>query len=92
MSRFSKGIKKGTTVKQGQVIGYVGSTGLATGSHLHFSFYMNGSYVNPLKIEIPPSHPVKEELRKNFEQQKKLVMDELRKIDSLNTNRDTPPV
>jgi murein DD-endopeptidase MepM/ murein hydrolase activator NlpD len=92
MSRFGKGIKKGTMVKQGQVIGYVGRTGLATGPHLHFMFYMNGNYVNPLKIEIPPSHPVKEELRNNFEQQKKIVLDELQKIDIPNNYKDNPPV
>jgi murein DD-endopeptidase MepM/ murein hydrolase activator NlpD len=92
MSRFGKGIKKGTMVKQGQVIGYVGRTGLATGPHLHFMFYMNGNYVNPLKIEIPPSHPVKEELKNNFEQQKKIVLDELQKIDGNNNYTDNPPV
>ena len=80
MSRFGKGIKKGTKVKQGQVIGYVGSTGLASGPHCHYIFYVNGSPVDPLKIELPPSHPVKEELRKDYEAQKKIVIEELEKI------------
>jgi hypothetical protein len=53
---------------------------------------MNGNYINPLKVEIPPSHPVKEELRNNFERQKKMVIDDLQKIDQLNANEDNPPV
>lgn len=58
---FGKGIKQGVYVKQGDVIGYVGSTGLATGPHLDFRFYKNGSAVNPLKVEAPPVEPVHEE-------------------------------
>ena len=58
---FGKGIKQGVYVKQGDVIGYVGATGLATGPHLDFRFYKNGSAVNPLKVEAPPVEPVHEE-------------------------------
>jgi murein DD-endopeptidase MepM/ murein hydrolase activator NlpD len=58
---FGKGIKQGVYVKQGDVIGYVGATGLATGPHLDFRFYKNGSAVNPLKVEAPPVEPVHED-------------------------------
>ncbi|MCK4570252.1 MAG: M23 family metallopeptidase, partial [Bacteroidales bacterium] len=53
-----KGIKQGVHVKQGQLIGYVGTTGLSTGPHLDFRFYRNGKAIDPLKVKSPPAKPV----------------------------------
>jgi murein DD-endopeptidase MepM/ murein hydrolase activator NlpD len=61
LSRYGQGVKPGVYVKQGDIIGYVGSTGLSTGPHLDFRFYKNGYPVDPLKVEAPPVEPVKKE-------------------------------
>ena len=58
MSRFAKDMKSGIAVKQGQVIGYVGSTGLATGPHLCYRFWKNGKQVDPFREELPPAFPI----------------------------------
>lgn len=72
LSRFGDGITPGAMVRQNQVIGYVGSSGLSTGPHLDFRFYQNGSPIDPLKVIAPPSDPVKDTNMPDFDKIKEV--------------------
>lgn len=81
MHRFARGQGVGSHVEQGDVIGYVGSTGMSTGPHLHYEFRVNGSHRDPLKVEFPSSDPVPEERLDHFRRQ---IRPLLAQLDTLN--------
>jgi murein DD-endopeptidase MepM/ murein hydrolase activator NlpD len=66
LSRFAKSLKVGTAVKQGQVIGFVGRTGLATGNHLHYEFRVDGIHRNPLTVALPKSKYIQDNNKRHF--------------------------
>ena len=82
MSRFAKGVNVGTTVRQGQTIGYVGSTGISTGPHLHYEIIKNGVHVNPMTVKLPAISNLDKQDKKKFKEYKKLLeegIEQLRK-------------
>ncbi|HEY5470896.1 MAG TPA: peptidoglycan DD-metalloendopeptidase family protein [Bacteroidales bacterium] len=74
LSRFGEGISAGKMVKQDDIIGYVGNSGLSTGPHLDFRFYRNGSPIDPLKVDAPAVEPVSGENRLRFEKNKAVIL------------------
>ncbi|KFX70365.1 peptidase M23 [Pseudomonas taeanensis MS-3] len=74
MQGFAKGIRTGGNVKQGQIIGYIGTTGLSTGPHLHYEFQVNGVHVDPLSQKLPMSDPIASSEKARFMQLSKPLM------------------
>ncbi|MGM0739562.1 MAG: M23 family metallopeptidase [Bacteroidota bacterium] len=77
MSRFASGMQPGTEVEQGQVIGYVGATGLATGPHLCFRFWQHGQPVDPQRIDLPPAEPIQQKHHGAFAVRKRELLTKL---------------
>lgn len=80
MSKIAKGMKPGVAVKQGDVIGYVGSTGLATGPHVCYRFWMNGKQVNSQKVKISSTRKIKEGFQAKFDSTRNVWLKELKEI------------
>ena len=81
LSKFGKGVKRGSRVRQGQVIGYSGSTGLATAPHLHYEFRVNDVHRDPLKIEFPKAAPLPTSEMVNFQRAARPLLQQLSGLD-----------
>lgn len=81
MSRFGSGIKRGQRVEQGQTIGYVGKTGLATGPHLHYEFRINGEHRNPLTVALPSALPIEKKYLDDFRKKAAPLIAKLEKLE-----------
>lgn len=90
MRKIANGIRPGVRIKQGQTIGYVGSTGLATGPHVCYRFWQNGKQVDPRRVKIPPAEPIKAEYESAYDKHKNEWMKKLNAISTKNQQDQQP--
>jgi murein DD-endopeptidase MepM/ murein hydrolase activator NlpD len=80
MSRFASGLRNGQRVKQGSTIGYVGSSGAATGPHLHYEYLVNGVHKNPRTVLLPDAAPISDGYRNEFQVQSGQLLSKLDRV------------
>ena len=80
MSAYSKGMEPGKRVRQGQVIGFVGSTGMSTGAHVHYEILVNGRFVDPMRVKLPRGRSLEGQLMASFEKERD-------RLDAMMSNR-----
>ena len=73
MTAFARGMQPGTRVRQGQVIGFVGSTGLSTGAHVHYEILVNGRFVDPMRIKLPRGRALESGVLANFDRERERI-------------------
>jgi murein DD-endopeptidase MepM/ murein hydrolase activator NlpD len=83
LSDYAKDLNVGDKVRQGQIIGYVGSTGLATGPHLHYEFHVNGVHKNPLTVALPKAMPIEAEYRADFRSKTSALVAQLDRLNNI---------
>ena len=87
MSRFAQGVAANVKVRQGQIIGYVGSTGLSSGPHLHFEVLVNSRFVDPMSIEVPRERKLEGKDLNEFQKERARIDELMRRAPVMTANK-----